>query len=65
MTLASESNPEHLIQSGDRPHRRSSRVRGGEPAGRETMLEALAPYIDSIGIDTTYDLVEEMSPVHA
>lgn len=64
MTLANEGNPEHMIQFGlvrtDDPQGFAAAT--GE--GRQTMLEALAPYIDSIGIDTTYDLVEEISPVH-
>lgn len=65
MTLEHEANPEHMIQFGivrtDDPQAFAEASR----AGRETMLEALAPYIDSIGIDTTYDMVEEISPVRA
>ncbi len=65
MLFANESNPDHLIQLGivrtDDPRGFTETTR----PGRETMLEALSPYIESIGIDTTYDLVEEVSPVHA
>ncbi len=65
MLFASESNPDHLIQLAivrtDNPRGFTEMNR----PGRETMLEALSPYIESIGIDTTYDLVEEVSPVHA
>jgi hypothetical protein len=65
MLFANESNPDHLIQLAivrtDDP---SGFTESNRP-GRETMLEALSPYIESIGIDTTYDLVEEVSPVHA
>jgi hypothetical protein len=61
--LANEANPEHMIQFGvvrtDDPEAFAQESR----RGRATMLEALAPFIDSIGIDTTYDLVEEVTTV--
>ena len=65
MMLAGEHDPDHVIQFGivrtDDPDGFSEKTR----PSRETMLEVLAPYIESIGIDTTFDLVEEIVPVHA
>ena len=65
MALADTADGDHLIQLGilrtDDPGALSSQNRGG----REQMVAAIAPYIESIGIDTTFELVEELAPSHA
>ncbi len=65
MALADTADSDHLIQLGilrtDDPGALSSQNRGG----REQMVAAIAPYIESIGIDTTFELVEELAPSHA
>jgi hypothetical protein len=33
-------------------------------SGRQEMLDALAPHIASVGLDTTYELIEEIAAVH-
>jgi hypothetical protein len=32
-------------------------------SGRQEMLDALAPHVASIGLDTAYELIEEIAPV--
>ena len=29
------------------------------------MVERIAPFIDGVGIDTTFELVEQLTPAHA
>ena len=29
------------------------------------MVERIAPFVDRVGIDTTFELVEELTPAHA
>jgi hypothetical protein len=33
--------------------------------GRQNMLDAIAPYVASVGLDAAYELIEEVAPVHA
>jgi hypothetical protein len=33
--------------------------------GRDEMLAVIEPFLDSVGLDATYELVEELSPVRA
>jgi hypothetical protein len=65
MAMIDTADGEHLIQLGilrtDDPAALSSQNRGG----REQMLEAIAPYIQSVGIDTTFEMVEELTHSHA
>lgn len=65
LAMADTADGDHVIQLGilrtDDPAALSSQNRGG----REQMAEAIAPYIESVGIDTTFELVEELAPSHA
>jgi hypothetical protein len=65
LAMVDTADGDHLIQLGilrtDDPSALSSQSRGG----REQMVERIAPYIESVGIDTTFEMVEELAPSHA
>ena len=65
LALADTADPDHLIQLGilrtDDPGALSSQNRGG----REEMVAKIAPYVQSVGIDRTFEMVEELTPSHA
>jgi hypothetical protein len=33
--------------------------------GRDQMVERIAPFVDRVGIDTTFELADELTPAHA
>jgi hypothetical protein len=65
MAMTDTADGDHLIQFGilrtDDPGGLSSQDRGG----REQMVERIAPFVESVGIDTTFEMVEELTPSHA
>jgi hypothetical protein len=65
IAMAEAGRPEHLIQLGifrtDDPEGMRESSRGG----RQQMLEAIAPHVESTGIDSTFQMVEELTPAHA
>jgi hypothetical protein len=63
LALLDTSKPGHLIQLGVIKSDDIQAMRSRMSGGRERMLEAIAPYVESVGIDTTYELVEEVVPV--
>ena len=32
--------------------------------GRQNMLDSIAPFLASVGMDAAYELIEEVAPVH-
>ncbi len=65
LALAEDSDPNHMIQLGIVRTDDPSAMRDSSSSGRDRMLEAIAPHVESVGLDVTYELVEELSPVHA
>ena len=65
MLLQDTANPDHTIQLGIVRVADMQAFRESVGSGRQEMLDAIAPHVASIGIDTTYELVEEIAPVHA
>jgi hypothetical protein len=65
MAMVDTADGDHLIQLGilrtDDPGALRSQNRGG----RDQMVAAIAPYVESVGIDTTFELVEELAPARA
>ena len=63
LALHDTSKQGHLIQFGIVKSDDIQAIRSRMSGGREKMLEAIAPYVDSVGLDTTYELIEEVVPV--
>ena len=65
IAMSETAQPEHLIQLGifrtDDPEGMRESSRGG----RQQMLDAIAPHVESTGIDSTFQMVEELTPAHA
>jgi hypothetical protein len=62
MAMANEADPDHVVQfalvATDDPDAFRRSVR----AGRERMRESIAPYVESVGVDATFDQVEQITP---
>jgi hypothetical protein len=65
LALGDTADPNHLIQLGILRTDDQDALRQQSRGGREQMVERIAPYIESVGIDTTFELLEELSPAHA
>jgi hypothetical protein len=63
MLLRDTANPDHTIQLGIARVADMQAFRNDTGSGRQEMLDALAPHIASIGLDTTYELIEEIAAV--
>jgi hypothetical protein len=65
IAMSDTVHPEHLIQLGifrtDDPEGMRESSRGG----RQQMLDAIAPHVESTGIDSTFEMLEELTPAHA
>jgi heme-degrading monooxygenase HmoA len=65
IAMSDTAHPEHLIQLGifrtDDPEGMRESSRGG----RQQMLDAIAPHVESTGIDSTFEMLEELTPAHA
>jgi hypothetical protein len=65
MLLQDTANPEHAIQLGIVRVADMQAFRDSVMPGRQDMLDAIAPHVASVGLDTSYELIEEVAPVHA
>jgi hypothetical protein len=63
MLLQDTANPDHTIQLGIVRVADIQGFRDALGTGRQDMLDAIAPYVASIGIDATYELIEEIASV--
>jgi hypothetical protein len=63
MLLRDETDADHTIQLGIVRVADMQAFRDSAGSGRQEMLDALAPHVASIGLDTTYELIEEVAPV--
>ena len=65
MLLHDTANPDHIIQLGIVRVADMQAFRDSIGSGRQAMLDAIAPYVASIGLDTAYEMIEEVAPIHA
>jgi hypothetical protein len=65
MLLQDSANPDHVIQLGIVRVADIQAFRDSVMPGRQNMLDAIAPYVASVGLDAAYELIEEVAPVHA
>jgi hypothetical protein len=65
MMLQDTANPDHVIQMGIVRVADMQAFRDSVGSGRQDMLDAIAPFVSSVGLDTSYELIEEVAPVHA
>ena len=65
MLLQDTANPDHTVQLGIVRVADMQAFRDSVGSGRQEMLDSFAPFVASIGIDTSYELIEEIAPVHA
>jgi hypothetical protein len=63
MLLKDTANPDHTIQLGIVRVADMQAFRDSVMSGRKDMLDATAPHVASIGLDTSYELIEEVAPV--
>lgn len=65
MMLQDTANADHIIQMGIVRVADMQAFRDSVGSGRQDMLDAIAPFVSSVGLDTSYELIEEVAPVHA
>jgi hypothetical protein len=65
MMLQDTANADHVIQMGIVRVADMQAFRDSVGSGRQDMLDAIAPFVSSVGLDTSYELIEEVAPVHA
>jgi hypothetical protein len=65
IAMSESAHPEHLIQLGIFRTDDPAGMRESSQGGRQQMLDAIAPYVESTGIDSTFQMVEELTPAHA
>jgi hypothetical protein len=65
LALADTADGDHLIQLGILRTDDPNGLRQANRGGREQMVERIAPFVDRIGIDTTFELVDQLMPAHA
>jgi hypothetical protein len=63
MLLQDTANPDHTIQLGIVRVADMQAFRDSVMSGRKDMLDATAPHVASIGLDASYELIEEVAPV--
>jgi hypothetical protein len=64
MLLQDTATAEHIIQLGIVRVADMQGFRDSVGAGRQEMLDSIAPFVASIGVDASYELIEEVAPVH-
>jgi hypothetical protein len=64
MLLQDTANPDHTIQLGIVRVADIQAFRDTVGSSRQDMLDSIAPFLASVGIDTAYELIEEIAPVH-
>jgi hypothetical protein len=65
LAMSDTAHPEHLIQLGIFRTDDPEGMRASSRGGRQQMLDAIAPHVESTGIDSTFQMVEELTPAHA
>lgn len=65
LVLRDTADPDHLVQLGIVRTGDLEATRAAAAARRPAMLESIAPFVADVGLDATYQLVEELSPAHA
>jgi hypothetical protein len=65
IAMAETGRPEHLIQLGIFRTDDPAGMRESSQGGRQQMLDAIAPHVESTGIDSTFQMVEELTAAHA
>ena len=65
LALADTADGDHLIQLGILRTDDPNALRQANRGGREQMVERIAPFVDRVGIDTTFELVDQLTPAHA
>jgi hypothetical protein len=65
LAMADMADPNHLIQLGILRTDDVGTLQSQNRGGREQMVERIAPYVQSVGIDRTFEMVEELTPSHA
>jgi hypothetical protein len=65
MIMVDTADPDHLIQLGILRTDDPDALRNQNRGGREQMVERMAPFVESVGLDTTFELVEALTPSHA
>ena len=63
MLLQDTNDPDHTIQIGIVRVADMQAFRDSVGPGRQDMLDAIAPHVASIGLDTSYQLIEEVAAV--
>lgn len=65
IAMSETVHPEHLIQLGIFRTDDPAAMRENSQGGRQQMLDAIAPHVESTGIDSTFAMIEELTPAHA
>jgi hypothetical protein len=65
IAMADTADTDHLIQLGILRTDDADALRQQNRGGREQMIERIAPFVESVGIDTTFEVVEQLAPAHA
>ena len=65
MVLRDTADPDHLVQLGIVRTGDLEATRAASAASRPAMLEAIQPFVEEVGLDTTYQVVDELSPAYA
>jgi hypothetical protein len=65
MLLQDTANRDHVIQLGIVRVADIEAFRDSVMPGRQNMLDTIAPFVASVGLDAAYELIEEVAPVHA
>ncbi len=61
MAFAGEADPDHVVQFALVATAEPETFREAVRAGRDRMRESIAPYVESVGVDTTFDVVEQIA----
>lgn len=65
LAMADTADGDHLIQLGILRTDDPGALRQANRGGRDQMVERFAPFVDRVGIDTTFELLEQLTPAHA
>jgi hypothetical protein len=65
LAMVDTADGDHLIQLGILRTDDPDALRQASRGGRDQMVERIAPLLDRVGIDTTFELVEQLTPAHA
>ena len=65
LAMVDTADANHLIQLGILRTDDAGALRPQNRGGREQMIERIAPFVERVGLDTTFELIEELAPAHA